>query len=82
VINYFRVKSGIVVNKYDLNKELTEKIKKIAQQYNSEFVGIIPYGKEVTQAQIKKLSVVEYADTPLTDSIKDIWAKIGKIFHD
>jgi len=80
VIKHFGVKSGVVVNKYDLNEELTLTIKEIADGYNSEFLGTIPYGKEVTEAQMKKLSVVEYTDTPLTDSIKKIWGKIEKKF--
>jgi len=79
VIKHFGVESGVVVNKYDLNEELTQKIKEIAKEYNSEFLGVIPYGKEVTEAQMKKLSVVEYTNTPLTESIKEIWGKIGKI---
>jgi MinD superfamily P-loop ATPase len=80
VIKHFGVKSGVVVNKYDLNEELTQKIKKIAEEYNSEFLGTVPYGKEVTEAQMRKLSVVEYTDSPLTDSIKKIWGKIEKKF--
>ncbi|MBN1695059.1 4Fe-4S binding protein [candidate division WOR-3 bacterium] len=78
VIKHFGVKSGVVVNKYDLNEKLTQKIKEIAGKYNSEFLGTIPYGKEVTQAQIRKLSVIEYNKTPLTNSIKEIWVKIEK----
>jgi MinD superfamily P-loop ATPase len=81
VINHFRVQSGVVVNKYDLNKGLTQKIKEMSEKYNSEFLGTIPYGKEVTEAQMRELSVVEYTDTPLTESIKEIWRKIGEIFH-
>ncbi len=81
VIEHFGVKSGIVVNKYDLNEELTQKIRELAGKYNSEFIGVIPYSKEVTEAQMQKLSVVEYTDTPLTESIKEIWKKIDKIFR-
>lgn len=80
VIKHFGIKSGVVVNKYDLNKALTQKIRRIVGEYSSNFLGTIPYGKEVTEAQMKKLSVVEYADTPLTESIKEIWGKIGEIF--
>jgi MinD superfamily P-loop ATPase len=82
VINHFRVKSGVVVNKYDLNKEMTEKIEKISGQYDSEFIGVVPYGKEITEAQMKKLSVVEYTNTPVTESIKEIWQKINTKFCD
>jgi len=80
VIKHFGVKSGVVVNKYDLNKDITEKIKKIAEKYNSEFLGTIPYSKEVTEAQMRKLSVIEYTNSPLTDSIKEIWKKVEKKF--
>ncbi len=78
VINHFGVKSGVVVNKYDLNEELTQKIRELTEGYNSEFIGVIPYGKEVTEAQMRKLSVVEYTNTALTDSIKEIWRKVSK----
>ena len=54
VIKHFGVKSGVVVNKYDLNKELTQEIKELAGKYGSEFIGVIPYGKEVTEARDAK----------------------------
>lgn len=76
VVNHFGAKSGVVVNKSDLNKKLTENIKIIAEDYNSEFLGTIPYGKEVTKAQMQKLSVIEYTNSPLTESIRKIWKKI------
>ena len=78
VINYFRVKSGVVVNKHDLNKDMTQKIKELVGKYGSEFIGVIPYGREVTEAQMRKLSVVEYTNNALTESIKGIWEKIKK----
>ena len=79
--NHFGIRSGVVVNKYDLNKDMTQKIKELTGKYNAEFIGTIPYGKEVTEAQMRKLSVVEYTDTPLTESIREIWKKIDKIFR-
>jgi MinD superfamily P-loop ATPase len=80
VIKHFGVKSGVVVNKYDLNEELTGEIRSLAKKYNSEFLGVIPYGKEVTKAQMRKLSVVEYTNSPLTDSIKEIWRRVEERF--
>lgn len=76
VTKHFGVQSGIVVNKYDLNIEMTEKIKRLSQDYNAEFIGIIPYDKKITEAQMKALSVVEYTKAPITESIKQIWQKI------
>ena len=76
VVRHFGIKSGVVINKFDLNEELTEKIKDLAFKYGTEYMGKIPYGKEITLAQMNRLSVVEYTNTPLTDSIKECWVKI------
>lgn len=76
VTNHFGIPSGIVVNKYDLNMDMTEKIELLSQDYNAEFVGIIPYDKKITEAQMRALSVVEYTQAPITESIKQIWDKV------
>jgi len=81
VINHFGVKSGVIVNKSDLNQNWTSRIQKLAEKHNSEFIGTVPYGKEVTEAQMRKISVVEYADTSLTENIKNIWKKIKEIIY-
>ena len=36
---------------------------------------------KVTEAQMRKLSVVKYTNSPLTESIKKIWLKIEKEFN-
>jgi MinD superfamily P-loop ATPase len=41
-----------------------------------EFIGTIPYDDKVTEAQMERLSVVEYGDSPSARSIKEIWEKI------
>jgi len=76
VIAHFGISSGVVVNKYDLNLNMTEKIKLLAQDYNSEFVGVIPYDKKITDAQMEGLSVVEYTQTSITEVIRDIWERV------
>ncbi len=76
VIHFFHIESGVVVNKYDLNKEMTEKIKVLAGEHRCDFLGAIPYDKSITEAQMEKLSVIEYKESPLTECIKEIWNKI------
>lgn len=76
VIAHFQIPSGIVVNKYDLNMEITEKIKLVSQNYNSKFIGTIPYDKKITEAQMQGLSVVEYTKDPLVENINQIWQKV------
>ena len=76
VVRHFSVPCGVVVNKYDLNVEMTEKIKLLSQDYDAEFIGVIPYDKIITEAQVNGVSVVEYSDAPVTESIKRIWNKV------
>ncbi len=79
VIEFFRIRSGIIVNKADLNPLKTEEIKEIAGQTGADFLGEIKYDKVFTNAQMKKISAVEYADNETTDQIKNIWEKIRNI---
>jgi MinD superfamily P-loop ATPase len=76
VTGHFGIPSGIVVNKYDLNLEMTDKIKLLAEDYNAEFIGTIPYDKKVTDAQIEGLSVVEYTQSSTTEVIENIWERV------
>ncbi|KPJ68877.1 (4Fe-4S)-binding protein [candidate division WOR-1 bacterium DG_54_3] len=75
VTRHFEVKSGVVVNKYDLNQEITEQIRALAEEYQFTFLGVIPYDKNVTLAQMKKQSLVEYGQGIALENIKQIWIK-------
>jgi MinD superfamily P-loop ATPase len=79
VVKFFNIRSGIIVNKYDLNFEKTKEIKEITNYYSTDFLGTVPYDKSITEAQIKKLSVIEYTDNIITESIKNIWKNIKDI---
>ncbi|MFW6052997.1 MAG: P-loop NTPase [Desulfosalsimonas sp.] len=82
VIGFFGIKSGVIVNKYDLNQEKTKEIIDIARKSNSEFLGAIPYDKSITKAQLQGLSVVEYTDNETTATISDIWEKVSRSVYD
>ncbi|MBN2534706.1 MAG: P-loop NTPase [Spirochaetales bacterium] len=76
VIDFFKIKSGIIVNKYDLNPEKSEEIKEIAEKSGSDFLGEIPYDKAMTKAQMEGISVIEYTDNEMTKQIRNIWENI------
>ncbi len=82
VINFFNVKSGVIVNKYDLNPEKTEEIVTLVEESGSRFLGAIPYDKSITRAQVEGLSVVEYTDNETTMKIREIWAEIANTVYE
>ncbi len=50
----FKVKTGVVVNKYDLNTEMANEIEKLAKESGSLFLGKIPFEKSVSKAIVNE----------------------------
>ncbi len=85
VTEHFGIRSGIVINKADLNEEMTERLEKIAKEGDVEVLGKIPYDNAFTDAQMEGLSVVEYVkeDNSISSAMRDIWKKVeGRIYGD
>lgn len=74
---HFGVPSGVVINKVDLNLVKAEEIVAMTGEYEAELIGDIPYDRVVTDAQMEGLSVVEYSDGKVAQSIKKIWSNIN-----
>jgi len=81
VTKYFRVPSGVLVNKYDLNPDMVERIQTAALQQGSEVLGRVPFDKIVTQAQMQAQSVVEYdPESEVSKEIAKVWQRIRSMF--
>ncbi len=78
VTAFFKVKSGIIVNKYDLNTGKTDEIRSVAKETGASFLGTLPYDKRVTEAQVRGLSVVEYTNEGIAPKIRELWDIIKK----
>ncbi len=76
VIQFFGIRAGVIVNKYDLNVEKAKEIQKIVRHQDVDFIGMLPFDKNITKAQVKGLSVVEYTDGKISQEIKTMWESI------
>ncbi len=56
---HFKIKHGIVINKYDLAKNFCLKIEKFAQKNKIQIIGKIPYRQDFVDSTIKMKPVVE-----------------------
>lgn len=83
VANHFGIESGIVINKADLNEEMTDCIMKIAEERGSEVLGKIPYDDRFTEAQMRGLTAVEYLkkEDQTYQTIEEIWEKVYGKMH-
>jgi MinD superfamily P-loop ATPase len=60
VVEHFNIPYGIVINKWNLNKSLTKKIKDFANPEGIEIIGEIPYDERFVRALVDMKPVVEY----------------------
>jgi len=71
--NYFQIKHGIVINKYDLSKKFYLKIEKFAKENNIAIIGKIPYKKDFVKSTIQMKPVVE-----INSDYRELFQKIIK----
>lgn len=74
---HFKVPGMIVVNKFDLNPEMTRAIETSAQKRNVTLVGRIPFDPVFTHSMVAGKTLFEYGgETATHQLVRDIWAKI------
>ena len=61
VVEHFRVRGFVVINRADLNPQLTEEIKEYCRERRLKVISEIPFDPTVTQALVNGKSVVEFA---------------------
>ena len=73
---HFKIQSTVVINKYDLNLENTEKVESFCRRENVEVVGKLPFDNAFTQAMVEGKTIMEHSDSNLVEEIKNIWDRI------
>lgn len=75
---HFKIKTGICINKYDINKSLSDRIRDIADKSNIQVLGSIPYDTTVTKAQIEGIPYPEFANNDMTKHLQKLWENVKK----
>jgi MinD superfamily P-loop ATPase len=70
------VKSGVCINKADLNPEIASEIEADAERGDIPVLGRIPYDDSVTRAQVKGIAVVEDGESPVAVEIRSLWERV------
>jgi MinD superfamily P-loop ATPase len=73
VAGHFNIPVKLVVNKYDLNPDMTEKIEGFCRKQNIPVIGIIAFDKTVVKALVEGKTIIEYAECVAGDEVKKIW---------
>ena len=73
---HFGVRTLIVVNKFDLNKDVTNQILSIAEKCNTKVIGKIPCDKSVNDSLMEGKSIVARGEGVAYKAILEFWEKL------
>ena len=77
LLENYDVKKGVVINKYDLSYEITDKVVDFCNSRGVELIGKIPFDPEVVEAMVNRKSVAEWnPHSKVSKEIINIWEKI------
>ncbi len=77
LLQRFNVKSGVIINKYDINIENTEQIEKYCASIGVTVLGRVPFDRTMTKSMVAAKTVPEFAPKhELTEILTRIWGRI------
>ncbi len=75
--NHFEIPAAVCINKYDLNRNMTETIEEYARDKGLPVVGRIPFDPSFTEAMVQKQTIIEYdASCNAAQAVQGIWERL------
>ena len=76
LVKKFNIKTGCIINKYDINPEITSEIREYLTEENINHISNLPYDEDFTKAMTAGLTIVEYSNSNLKELVKNSWNTI------
>jgi MinD superfamily P-loop ATPase len=73
---HFKVPVSLVINKYDLNLEISGQIERYCLDQGIPVIGKLPFNREVVDSMIQGKTIIEYPNCPLKEELTRIWSII------
>lgn len=78
VAKHFGILAKLIVNKYDLNIDMTTKIEQYCKENKIDLIGKIPFDKDVVEAMVSGKTIMEYKSGQAQKKIKSAWQVLQK----
>lgn len=73
----FKLKSYVLINKFDLNPNISDEIEALCQNEGLEVLARIPFNRDFVDAMVNQQTVVEYAPkSDLSRTLKEVWHRL------
>ncbi|MFP3871118.1 MAG: ATP-binding protein [Syntrophobacteria bacterium] len=76
---HFNIPAAACINKYDLNIEMSDRIRGYCEESAVQLLGMIPYDPVVSKALVEKKIVVEYSNGRVAQETENIWSALTDI---
>jgi len=77
LVQSFNIQTFAIINKYDINPEITSKTEDFLNNYNIPLLGKIPFDTKFVDSMVKAETIIEYApDSELSKKFIAIWKKL------
>jgi len=76
VSKHFGVPTKVVINKYDINPDNSEDIKKICQKEDIEVISQLPFSQKVSESIVHGVPLVEFTRDGIAGDIAMLWERI------
>jgi MinD superfamily P-loop ATPase len=77
IVKKFSLPAFVIINKYDLNSDMSDHIEDWCRQNKITIAGRLPFNKQMVEAMVMGKSIIEFApDNEISKKIKIIWNKI------
>ena len=73
---HFKVPSKLLINKFDLNSDMSARIEEYCKGKGVPVVGKIPFDKTVVEAVASGKPAVEYCSGPVKGTLEKLWKEI------
>ena len=79
LVKKFKIRSGCIINKYDLNVDVYTEIEKYLEEENIISLAKIPYDESFTDAMTMARTIVEYKDNTLSKILMASWDNLKQV---
>ena len=79
LVKKFKIKAGCIINKFDINKNVTEEIKEFLKAEDIVHIANLPYDENFTKAMTIGQTIVEYDKNELSELVENSWEKVKEL---
>ena len=78
LVNQFKITPDVVINKFDLNRDMSTRIANWCAKHGIRVVGKLPFDDQIVEAMLQNKSIVEWApNSSISNEIVHIWSQVN-----